>query len=81
MGRNPMNRVVAAILFTLMTGMVVGACAAAMDCGDTRFAKVCGVIAVIVAPMVAFYWYTIYKTVYVRDRTDMLLEQMNNQNM
>ena len=80
MGRNPMNRVVAAILFTLMTGMVAGACATAMDFGDTRFAKVCGV-SVIVAPMVAFYWYTIYKTVYVRDRADILLEQMNNQNM
>lgn len=76
MGKNPMNRFVAAIFFTLATGVLIGASCAAMDCENAKLAKMCGIFSVIIFPLVVFYWITIFKTVIIKDKLTVMREKM-----
>ena len=61
--KTPLSKIVTAILFILMTGMIIGSYAISLDNKDFEFASICGWFLLIIVPLVSLYCYSIYKTV------------------
>ena len=74
----PKGKILLAMVFCLLTGMVIGAAATAMDYDDRKFAAGCTCFAVISVVLTGCYIWTVFKTIHVQSRLDRILEDAVN---
>ena len=74
----PVQKLILAMMFCLLDGMVIGSGCTALDCGDTKFGfgmLLGGIVSLIV---VICYIVTVFKSIYVESRLKHDIERMIN---
>ena len=74
----PVQKLLLAMCFCLLDGMVIGSGCIALDYGETKFATVMLLGSAVLTVLVIAYIITVFKSIWVESRFEHDLEQMIN---